>query len=279
MVVVLLWVAGAGGAAAADDVPLRLGVFPRYNYAETVKKFTPLAEHLGRALGRPVELETAADFATFWQAVTARRYDIVHFNQYHYVKACRALRYSVVARNREEGGDQIRGALVVRRDSGIERLSDLRGKRILFGGGRDAMQAYVLATHLLRRAGLKPGDYDEQFAINPPNAVIATYQRLADAAGAGDHVLDIALVAARIDVGAMRILAVSEPVAHLPWAVKAELPVALRRRIGAALLALNDSESGRAVLNAARLKGFAPAHDADYDPHRRVIFEVSGERY
>jgi phosphonate transport system substrate-binding protein len=141
------------------------------------------------------------------------------------------------------------------------------------------MQAYILTTYLLRRAGLKPGDYDEQFAINPPNAVIATFQRLADAAGAGDHVLDMPLVAKRIDVQAMRVLAVSEPVAHLPWAVKAELPAALQRRIQAALLALNDDDAGRAVLAAARLTGLSAARDADYDPHRRIVREVSGERY
>jgi len=279
IVLVLLVLAGMRPAVADSGEPLRLGIFPRYNYTETVKSFTPLAEQLTRVLGRRVELETASDFSTFWQAVVARRYDLVHFNQYHYIKAHRELRYEVIARNREGGSDTIKGALLVRRDSGIKQLADLKGKRILFGGGRDAMQAYILTTHLLRRAGLKAGDYVELFAVNPPNAVIATYQRHADAAGAGDRVLDMPVVAERINTKEMKLLAVSEAVAQLPWAVKADLDPALRQRIGAALLALGDSEPGRAVLAAARLTGFAATRDADYDPLRRIVFEVSGERY
>jgi len=278
-VLVLLLLAGMRSGMADSGEPLRLGIFPRYNYTETIKSFTPLAEHLARTLGRRVALETASDFSSFWQAMAARRYDLVHFNQYHYIKAHRELRYEVIARNREGGSDTIKGALLVRRDSGIERLTDLRGKRILFGGGRDAMQAYILTTHLLRRAGLKPGDYVELFAVNPPNAVIATYQRHADAAGAGDRVLVMPVVAERIDTKEMRLLAVSAAVAHLPWAVKAELDPVLTQRIGAALLALGDSEPGRAVLAAAKLTGFAATRDADYDPLRRIVFEVSGERY
>jgi phosphonate transport system substrate-binding protein len=279
VVLVLLFLAGMCPSMADSGEPLRLGIFPRYNYTETIKSFTPLAEQLARTLGRRVEIETASDFSTFWQAVAARRYDLVHFNQYHYIKAHRELHYEVIARNREGGSDTIKGALLVRRDSGIERLTDLKGKRILFGGGRDAMQAYILTTYLLRRAGLKPGDYIELFAVNPPNAVIATYQKHADAAGAGDRVLVMPVVAERIDTKEMKLLAMSEAVAHMPWAVKAELDPALRQRIGAALLALGDSEPGRAVLAAAKLTGFAATRDADYDPLRRIVFEVTGERY
>jgi phosphonate transport system substrate-binding protein len=279
LVLVLLFLVSMPLVAAGSGEPLRLGIFPRYNYTETLRAFTPLAGHLARVLDRRVELETASDFSTFWQAVAARRYDIVHFNQYHYIKAHREQRYEVIVRNREGGSDTINGALVVRRDSGIGRLADLKGKRILFGGGRDAMQAYILTTHLLRRAGLKAGDYVELFAVNPPNAVIATYQRHADAAGAGDRVLVMPVVTEHINSEEMKLLAVSEAVAQLPWAVKAELDPELRQRIRAALLALNDNESGRAVLAAARLTGFAAARDADYDPHRHIVLEVSGERY
>jgi ABC-type phosphate/phosphonate transport system substrate-binding protein len=87
------------------------------------------------------------------------------------------------------------------------------------------------------------------------------------------------VVAKRIDSKEMKLLAVSEAVAHLPWAVKAELDLVLTQRIGAVLLALGDSEPGRAVLAAAKLTGFAATRDADYDPLRRIVFEVSGERY
>jgi phosphonate transport system substrate-binding protein len=69
-------------AHAADDA-LVMGVFPRRNAAETTKIFTPMAEHLSAQLGRQVRLVTSRDFESFWHGVTARRYDIVHYKQYH----------------------------------------------------------------------------------------------------------------------------------------------------------------------------------------------------
>jgi len=149
----------------------------------------------------------------------------------------------------------------------------------LFGGGRDAMQAYILTTSLLRHAGLKPGDYEEHFAVNPPNAVIATFQGHADAAGAGDQVLKMRIISERIDAAKMMVLAASEPAVHLPWAVKAELPAPLKQQIQHLLMTLTDHPTGVAVLNAAKLDGFGPAADRDFNPLRRIVFEVSGEKF
>jgi phosphonate transport system substrate-binding protein len=64
----------------------------------------------------------------------------------------------------------ISGTIFVRRDSGIERLEQL-WEKILFGGGPRAMMSYIVPTYLLPQAGLKAGDYDKTYAINPPHAV------------------------------------------------------------------------------------------------------------
>lgn len=262
----------------ADDA-LVVGIFPRYNYTETHKIYAPLTRYLAAELGREVRLETAHDFTAFWEGVVSRRYDLVHFNQYHYVKAHRELNYQVIARNVEFGEDRIAGAIAVRKDSGLTSLAQLRGRQIIFGGGRDAMQGYILTTYLLRRAGLQPGDYRELFALNPPNACIAVYLGQADAGGAGDRVLSLRTVKEKIDAEQMILLGESVAVAHLPWAVKHDLDSDVKRRLQRALLQLNQTGSGKKILESARLTGFAAANDSDYDLSRRIIHEVLNERY
>ena len=170
---------------------LKLGIFPRRSAQITERMFRPLSDELSKKLGTKVLLETTHDFASFWDNVANKRYDIVHYNQYHYLKSHNQFGYQVFAQNVEFGHKQIAGAILVRRDSGIETPADLKGKTIVFGGGRSAMQAYITATYLLRQAGLKQGDYFEQFALNPPKACIATYYRKAAAAGAGNYVLEL----------------------------------------------------------------------------------------
>jgi len=258
---------------------LVMGVFPRYGLRGTIEHFTPLADYLSRHLQRPVEVRSAPNFALFQQELERGAYDILHVNQYHYVRAHQRLGYEVIAMNEEGGRATIAGTLVVRGDSGITTVSQLRGRRIVFGGGERAMQSYIIATWLLREAGLGEGDYLEEFARSPVNAIFAAYFGQADAAGVGEPNLQKRIVTRRIDTAELRVLARGPALAHLPWAVRRDLPAALRQRIRSLLVNLRHSAQGRAVLKAAELTALRPATDADYDPHRRIIAQVLGEAY
>lgn len=263
--------------AQDQQAPLIIGVFPRRSVQTTTELFTPLAQYLSRKLNREVRLETTHDFASFWEQVERKRYDLVHYNQYHYLRSHKELAYRVIAQNEEFGQSRIASAIVVRSDSGISSLQDLRGKKIVFGGDRFAMQAYIAASYLLRQAGLKPGDYFEQFALNPPKAAIATYYQQAVAAGTGDHVLQLPLVEKEIDTSKMKYLAIGQPLAHLPWAVKAELPVALADQITSLLTSLRQSAEGQVLLQQLLLTNILPATDSDYNEHRHIIKTVLDE--
>ncbi|MET0043788.1 MAG: PhnD/SsuA/transferrin family substrate-binding protein, partial [Candidatus Thiodiazotropha sp. 6PLUC3] len=211
--------------------PLTVGIFPRRDAAVTAKLFRPFAKYLEKELQRPVKLELSPNFNVFLKRLEERRYDLVHFNQFEYINAHKRLNYDVIAQNEEFGEKTIRGAIYVRRDSGIEHLEQLKGKNILFGGGKRAMMSYIVPTYLLRGAGLKKSDYKESFASNPPNAVLATFQRQADAGGAGEIVSRLPLVTNKIDIKDLNLIAVSEALPHLPWAVKLEMDSNLRTRI------------------------------------------------
>jgi len=257
--------------------PLIVGIFPRRSVQVTTQMFSPLAKYLSRELKRPVRLETSYDFASFWEQVKQQHYDLVHYNQYHYLSSHKSLGYQVIAKNEEFGSSFIAGAIVVRKDSGIHTLQQLKGKKIVFGGDRLAMQAYISATYLLRQAGLKEGDYFEQFALNPPKAAIAAYYHQAVAAGTGDHVLALPRVRNEIGEDQMFYLAKSDPVAQLPWAVKANLPVQLVKHITHLLTSLDQTPEGKQLLKDMRLSNILPATDSDYDSARRIIKAVLHE--
>lgn len=256
---------------------LKLGVFPRRNEKSTREMYTPLTEELSRSLGIKVVLETTHDFASFWENVAKQRYDIVHYNQYHYVKSHKNFGYRVFAQNVEFGHQKIAGALLVRTDSGIDSLQDLKGKKIVFGGGRGAMQAYIATTYMLRNAGLKQGDYQEQFALNPPKATIAVFFHQAAAAGAGNYVLELPNVEKQIKVNEMKYLAVSDKMAHLPWAVNQNISDELASKIQGAMVNLLNSKDGEKILKKARVNKFLPVNDADYNQHRDIIKAVLNE--
>jgi phosphonate transport system substrate-binding protein len=255
-----------------------MGVFPRRNFTTTIKMFTPLADHLSKKLGRKVQLVVGQDFDNFWQDVSNERYDIVHYNQYHYLKSHKENGYRVIAKNEEFGSSMIVASIVVRKDSNIKSLKQLKGKKIMFGGNRQAMVSYIMATYILRQAGLKSGHYWENFAINPPNACLTTFFRQSDASGIGEVVLRLPIITKRIAVSEIKPIAKSRPIHHLPWAVKKSMKKEDRQKITWILTRLHRSEEGKAILKKAGLTAIRPATDRNYKPLRSIIYTVTGER-
>lgn len=256
-----------------------MGIFPRRSAKLTFKMFSPMVKHLSSQLGRPVVLETSANFKDFWNGVTNLRYDIVHYNQYHYIRSHKRLGYDVIAMNEEFGRATISGSLHVRSDSGLKSLQDLKGTKIVFGGGPKAMMSYIMPTYVLRQAGLVAGDYQEAFARTPANAIFSIYYKQSSAAGVGDIVSQLPSVKSKVDTTKLKQLAASEAVAHLPWAVRGDISAKLRSQLQQLLVNLDHTIKGKRVLEYAGLTAMVAAKDEDYHQIRKITLEVLGEHY
>ncbi|WP_455366281.1 phosphate/phosphite/phosphonate ABC transporter substrate-binding protein [Kaarinaea lacus] len=267
-----------GSAQAVADITL--GIFPRRPVAATHKAFKPLREHLEKQLGEPVRLVVPKDFKAFWEGVEKKQFDLVHYNQYHYIKSHKELGYEVIVANEEFGNKQIAGALSVRKDSGIKSVADLKGKTILFGGGKKAMGSYIAPTAILKTAGLNEGkDYTVKFAKNPPSAVIGVYNNAAAAAGSGNVVVRINAVTKKINSDDIVILAESDQFTQLPWAVKGDIPPAKAKKIQDIMVGLKESSQGKEILKAAKVTGFYAVSDSDFTKVREMTKFAVGEDY
>jgi len=262
----------------ADDI-LRIGIFPRRSVATTIKMFTPLSEYLGKQLDRKVSIDVAPDMPAFRSRLEAGEYDLVHLNQYQYVRANATMGWQAILRNEEFGEDTIAGALWVLKDSNIRRIGDLRGKLIVFGGGDHAMVASIMTRDILLQAGIGDDSFIGMATLHPVKSIISVYYNQADAAGVGELIVKHPAIRKKIDVSKLRLLAKSKSVAHLPWAVRGDMKANEKEEIINGLLSLNDTSKGKSVLRAAGLTGIRPALDRDYDEHRLIIKRVLDEDY
>lgn len=265
--------------AMADESALTLGIFPRRSPEKTYEHFTPLVELLSSKIGRPVTLDISNNFVEFWQKLSTNSFDMVHCNQYHYLAAKRDFNFELIGTNVEFGKTTIAGAIIVRKDSEFNSLGDLKGKTIIFGGDPNAMQGYIVVTHLLRQAGLKSGDYEELFAVTPANAVLATYFQLAVAAGAADITLELQVTKNNSDTSRLKILKASKQFPQLPWAISKSLSPELRSEIGAVLTTMKQSPEGQKALQSACLDDIIPAKDQDFDSLRIITKEIKGQQF
>jgi len=261
------------------EEPLVMAVFPRHSVEITIRSFQPIADHLAERLKRKVELVTAPDYESFWNGVEQNRYHLVHYNQYHYVRSAKQYGYRVILKNEEFGSDVLAGALFVHEEGGIETPLDLKGRKIVFGGGPTAMMSTIVPTFLLRQAGLGDQEYTRDYTKNPPGAVFAAYYGHASAGGAGDIAIKSPNIADKIDTGKLRLLAKSDPLTHLPWAVSNRVNKTTAEKIRGILAELDQTDQGRQLLAGAGLTALRTATDTEYDSHRSIIWQVLGEDY
>ena len=258
----------------AAQEPLSMVIFPRRNVKITHRLFQPLAQYLSVKLDREVRLVTPGNFEGFWHILTRGDFDLVHLNQYHFIVARERYGLEAILKNVEFGSSSMRGVIAVRKDSGLQSLQQLKGKKILFGGGRRAMISYIVPTMLLRNAGLNKGDYRESFAKNPPNAYISVFHKHAQAVGTSSVVTRLNVVTNAVDVSQMKVLAEGPELPQLPWAVTREMPVELRKTIQRVLSNLSRHAEGQAILDKAQLSAIEPATNEEYAPYRDIILRV-----
>lgn len=257
-----------------------MGIFPRRPAAATVAAFTPLANRLSKVLGEKVRIVAPKNFRVFWKDVKQNRFDLVHYNQFQYIKSHKEQGYKVIAANEEFGKSTIAGAIAVRTDSGINSIADLKGKTILFGGGKMAMTSYIATTGLLKKNGLAEGkDYKVRFAANPPSAVIGVYNNAAQAAGTGDIALKVKAIISKIDASKMKILAKSDRFIEVCWAVNKSMPADEASRIQQAMTTLKGSSEGKQILKVAHVTNFVKATDADFNKVREIARYAMGKSY
>jgi len=266
------------GWSQPAEEPFVLGVFPRHNYEQTIAMFLPISKQLEAALHKPVRLETAKDFPTFWVNVKNGRYQLVHYNQYHYLKSHKNPGYELVAKSEEFGRPTIASVIMVRKDSGLDSLNQLKDKTVIFGGGTKAMMSYIVPRMMLRNFGLRESDYKHTFARNPPNALMAVYFGKATACGVGESVQQMYDIPKMIDLSKLKIIARSPALTHLAWAVNRRLSMDLRIRIRAALTHMHEYPTGRQALRRAKLTRLVTTGDAEYNAHRDIIFQVLHEK-
>lgn len=130
--VVVLFMALLLTPMAVLGAELNFGLLPRLAEKEMIEGFTPLAKYLEKELGVKVNLIVPKDFDTWTKDAKAGAYDIAYSNPYVYVlvkKDSKVVDPMVIA-SEPEIGRQFQGTIIVKSDSPIKSIKELKGKTI-----------------------------------------------------------------------------------------------------------------------------------------------------
>ncbi|MDF1553952.1 MAG: phosphate/phosphite/phosphonate ABC transporter substrate-binding protein [Deferrisomatales bacterium] len=273
---VVLFLLGIG--CREESRTLRIGYMICNSLEETRERFEPLTAYLSQATGarcEPVYLDTQ----DVEDAFAGGKLDLVHTNSLLYViLRARHGAELVAADRRGTFGALARGVIVVRADSEIQTLADLKGKRLVFGP-QWAPFGFLAPYALLLDNGLDPetdlGLYAFPKGTWKHEKIIYSVLYGAYAAGAAP-LIDLEEMAAqgRIAPDDLRVIARSDLAPYCTVSAHPGLPVTWRERVRQALLQVGpetmaevDGERLR-VLQRGLITGFEALQDADYDTIR-----------
>jgi phosphonate transport system substrate-binding protein len=264
-------VAGRPFAAAPASAPLTLCVHPYLSATELNKRFTPLAEYLGRQLGRPVQLEIGSSYDAHLHKIANGIVDIAFMGPSSYVKLTDQYgKRPLLAAFQTKEGKFFHGHIMVRKDSPITSLSQLKGKRFVFGDRASTMSHFV-PRHMLLKAGIDVKQFSEvSYLPNHENIALGILAGTFDAGAVKEEVF------LQYEPRGLRSLARSGPISDHVFIARADLPDRTVQALRKALLQLSNSDEGRRILSSLRndVIALVPSDDHDFDGLRAIMNDL-----
>ena len=127
---------------------LTLGVFPYISPNQMMEQLSPLCKRIEQALGKKVVLVSAPDFMSYVERTAKGEYDLVLTGPHMGYLAEKLDGWQRIV----QSGQKTATVLLVRQESSIQRLEDLRGKKITVGNRRSL--TYLLAEKALAEKGI-----------------------------------------------------------------------------------------------------------------------------
>jgi phosphonate transport system substrate-binding protein len=236
-----------GRKAWAAQVPtLRIGLLGGENESDRLGRFGPYQALLQETFQVPVRLFPASDYAGVLQAFSAKQIEMSSLGASGYAGAWLDTNGGIeplVVPEENDGSIAYKSVLIVRTDSGIMNLEQMRGKSLAWADP-NSTSGYLIPRFALRRQGIgvENGQYFSRtgFGGGHEQAVVAVLQRQYDGAvtwvsGQGDPAqgysrgnLRAMVEKGMLKMADIRILWMSDPIPNGPLAARTDLPASFK---------------------------------------------------
>lgn len=263
-----LLVASAANAACLGEQSstkvYTFDVVPQHTAAKIYTTWSPLLQRVGQEAGLCFELRVAATIPEFEQKLLKGEPEFVFLNPYHAVLANQKKKYQPLLADSE---DLLTGILVVRADSPIKSLDELKGKNISL----PAPNAFAASLLIRAEMAKRKIDINPVFVKTHSNVYRSVIGKDAIAGGGVNYTLDNEVPEVRQQ---LRVLFESQAYTPHPVATHPSVPAAARERFLKAMLKLTQDEEGRKLLDGINLsKPQAVTYAKHYKPLESLQLE------
>ncbi|MDG4475549.1 phosphate/phosphite/phosphonate ABC transporter substrate-binding protein [Thiovibrio frasassiensis] len=267
------------GEAADKPRPIQIAITPCTDILKTFKEYQPLAAYLQRQLRQPVKLIIPKDFPEFERLITAGGAEFAFQAPHTYVRLSHLYNRKMLLKAlTPEGESRHRGVIIVRKDSPLQRIEDLKGKYVIFGAEND-MAKNLSAKRLLTAKGINPDTNLRGYKHDGSCESIAlnVFLKTADAGAICDYSFKNINASkegteTELPPNQLRILGETEEIPTWVFAARAEVDPKLIARLNEALTALTlKNNNHEEILESAEIGGFVKAQDQDFAEIRKIM--------
>lgn len=243
---------------------LTFGIVPQQSAQKLARNWGPVCAYLSVKTGMDIRFATAPDIPEFERRLADGQYDIAYMNPYHYTVFCRQPGYIAFAKQKDKF---ISGIIVARKDAPFRDCHELAGQTLVFPS-----PAAFAASILTRAHFLKSGIPIIPKYVKSHDSVYYNVAKGLFAAGGG---VKRTLMNTDPDVrDQLKIIWTTKEYTSHAIAAHPRVAPALRDRVLAALLMMNENQGARPLLKAINFKGFAAAADSDWDDVRALEIDI-----
>lgn len=267
---------------------LRVGVSSAENEAGALARWEPVAKYLTDTIGIPTRTYRVADYAGLVEAMRGDQIEFSRFGPAVYSLGRRVMGDKLKPLFRDvdnQGAEGYYSVVIVRTDSPIRSLADLKGKPFLFADP-NSTSGYAFPQYFMKKQGFDPATHFSAtvFSGSHENSVIGVVKGQYEAA-ATYWTNETSGMVQRLEGrnmvprGSTRIIWTSPLIPNSPFCVRANLPQGLQDAVRDAMLSLKDRAPDIfEALTDGQVSRFAPARHEDYLDVVAVIEELDRER-
>lgn len=263
--------------AASTENVIRVTIIPHRSNLGNEEAYSSFLKEMGKETGYSFVWLGSKSYDDVIDKIRTGMADIGYVGPFAYVDAQDDFGVNLICRTLSEESEEFYHSMIVtRKDSGIHKLEELKGKIIAFTDPKST-SGYLFPMAQLKKTGLSLSDFsDVKFLKRHANSLLAVYQGHVDAGATSIT----AVGKTDINMDEIAIIWESAPIYRGPWIARKDLPVETFTKIQTAMLKIGapGNPENDAIFNELTTKGFIQGKDSDYDNVREVIRFMKEER-
>lgn len=241
-----------------------LGVHPLHNPKRLHEIFSPITSYLTEQIpGAVFRVEASRNYAAYDEKLYAGHF---HFGLPNPYQTVNSLKHGYRVFGKMGDDENFRGIILTRKDSGIEKVTDLKGKSISFPAPT-ALAATMMPQYFLQTHGLEVmKDTNIRYVGSQESSIMNVY--LGDvAAGSTWPPPWRALAKERPELAeALEVKWSTAPLPNNGLVVRHDVPEEIEKQVASLLFSLHTHEQGRKWLRRMELSRFEKATNQTYAP-------------